>query len=130
MQRALDWLREAEGEFQAAQDLYAHGHWSWCCFTCQQAAEKALKAVGEHFRQHLVGHNLNQLVQTLQNFVAVPESIRLACARLNRYYIPTRYPNAFDRGAPVDQFLKSDAQEALDDARTVVGFARSVVGTP
>lgn len=129
MQRSLDWLREAEGELQAAQDLYKHGHWSWCCFTCQQAAEKALKAIGEHFRQHLIGHNLNLLVQTLQNFIAVPESVRLACARLNRYYIPTRYPNAFDRGAPVDQFFEPDAREALEDARTVVDFARSVVGT-
>ncbi len=129
MQRIEDWMREAEAELQAARDLLAHGHWSWCCFTCQQSAEKALKAIGEHFRQSLVGHNLNLLLRDLQAFIAIPENVRQACARLNRYYIPTRYPNAFDRGAPVDQFFERDAKEAVQDAELVLEFARSVIGT-
>lgn len=130
MQRVQDWFREAEAELQAARDLYLHGDWSWCCFTCQQAAEKALKAVGEHFRHYLVGHNLNLLVQALENYLAVPEEVRRACIRLNRYYIPTRYPDAFDQGAPVDQFFEGDAQEALRDAEIVIDFARDVIATP
>ncbi|MCS7192932.1 MAG: HEPN domain-containing protein [Armatimonadetes bacterium] len=130
MQRTEDWMREAEAELQAARDLMAHSHWSWCCFTCQQSAEKALKAIGEHFRQNLVGHNLNLLLRDLQGFVAIPEDVRQACARLNRYYIPTRYPNAFDRGAPVDQFFEGDAREALQDAELVLEFARRVITAP
>ncbi len=130
MQRTEDWMREAEAELQAARDLLAHGHWSWCCFTCQQAAEKALKAVGEYFRQHLVGHNLNLMLWEMQPFTAIPEDVRQACARLNRYYIPTRYPNAFDRGAPVDQFFEQDAKEAVQDAELVLEFARRVIATP
>lgn len=130
MQRTEDWMREAEAELQAARDLLTHGHWSWCCFTCQQAAEKALKAVGEHFRQHPHGNNLNLLLRALQPYIAAPEEIQQACARLNRYYIPTRYPNAFDRGAPVDQFFEQDAKEAVRDAELVIEFARRVIGTP
>jgi len=130
LQRTEDWLREAEAELQVARDLLEHGHWSWCCFTCQQAAEKALKALGEHFRQDLFGHNLNLLLQGLQTFVSIPDEVRQACARLNRYYIPTRYPNAFDRGAPVDQFFEHDAREAVCDAELVVQFARNIVGSP
>ena len=129
MQRTEDWMREAEAELQAARDLLAHGHWSWCCFTCQQSAEKALKAVGEYFRQHLVGHNLNLMLWELQPFITIPESVRQACARLNRHYIPTHHLNAFDRGAPVDQFFEQDAKEAVQDAELVLEFARSVIGT-
>ncbi|MFN3928786.1 MAG: HEPN domain-containing protein [Thermoflexus sp.] len=85
------------------------GHWAWCCFTCQQAAEKALKALGEHFHHPLFGHNLNILLSALAAYVEIPPTIREACARLNRFYIPTRYPNAFDQGAPADQFFETDA---------------------
>ncbi len=128
MRRVQDWLREAEAEFQAASDLLAHRHWSWCCFTCQQAAEKALKALGEHFRELQFGHNLNLLIQALEVYTSIPEPIRQAASRLNRCYIPTRYPNAFDRGAPADQFFEADAREALEDAKEVMEFVRSVVG--
>jgi len=127
MQRADDWLREAQAEWQAAHDLFRNGHWSWCCFTCQQAAEKALKAVGEHFRHPLFGHNLNILLDALAVYADIPSGVREACARLNRFYIPTRYPNAFDRGAPVDQFLESDARQALQDAAEVIRFAESFI---
>jgi len=98
MQRDQDWLREAHAELQAARDLFRGGHWSWCCFTCQQTAEKALKALCEHFRNPQFGHNLNLLRQALEAHMSMLESAQMACARLNRYYILTRYPNAFDRG--------------------------------
>ncbi|MBI3456101.1 MAG: HEPN domain-containing protein [Candidatus Rokubacteria bacterium] len=130
MQRARDWLREAQAELGAARNLLAGRNWSWCCFTCQQAAEKALKAIGEHFRSPQLGHNLNLLVEAIRAQVAVPPSVEMACARLNRHYIPTRYPNAFDRGAPVDQFFEPDARQALEDAQEVVDFATRLAGPP
>ncbi|MBS7656216.1 HEPN domain-containing protein [Candidatus Bathyarchaeota archaeon] len=122
-----DWLREAEAEFEAAKTLFAYKHWSWCCFTCQQAAEKALKALSEYFHEPQLGHNLNLLIQALEARILIPERIRQAASRLNRYYIPTRYPNAFDRGAPADQFFEADAHEALEDAKKVMEFVRSNV---
>lgn len=129
MRRVEDWLREAQAEFEAAQDLFAHRHWSWCCFTCQQATEKALKALGEYFREPQSGHNLNILVQALEAHTSIPEPIQKAASRLNHYYIPTRYPNAFDRGAPADQFFEMDAYQALEDTKEVMKFVQSLVGT-
>jgi len=123
-------LREARAEFEAARDLYDTGHWSWCCFTCQQAAEKALKAVCEHFRTPQRGHNLNALLQAIEAHTNVPGDVQMACARLNRYYIPTRYPNAFDRGAPTDQFFELDARQALEDTEEVLRFVERVVRSP
>ena len=129
-QRAKDWLKEAQAEFRAGRDLLTGKHWSWCCFTCQQAAEKALKAVSEQFRSPQFGHNLNLLLEAVETHIPVPESVRVACARLNRYYIPTRYPNAFDRGAPAEQFFEADARQALADAEEVLRLAEGVIGPP
>ena len=130
MQREQDWLREAHAEFRAARDLLRGGHWSWCCFTAQQAAEKALKAICEHVRMPHFGHNLNVLRQAIEAQATVPEPVRQACARLNRYYIPTRYPDAFDRGAPADQFFEADAQQAMRDVEEVMDFAERLVRPP
>jgi HEPN domain-containing protein len=130
MQRAEDWLNEAQAELRAGRDLLTGEHWSWCCFTCQQAVEKALKAMCEHFRTPQFGHNLNMLLQAVEAHLSVAESMRMACARLNRYYIPTRYPDAFDRGAPADQFFAADAHQAVADAEEVIGFATDIIGSP
>ena len=130
MQRDQDWLREGQAELRAARDLLGGGHWSWCCFTAQQAAEKALKAVCEHLRTPQFGHNLNVLRQSIEARLTVPESVATACARLNRHYIPTRYPEAFDRGAPADQFFEADARQAVGDAAEVMDFAERLVRPP
>lgn len=130
MQRTRDWLKEAEAELSAARDLLKGKHWSWCCFTCQQAAEKALKALCEHFRSPQFGHNLNLLLQAIEAHTAIGEAVRMACTRLNRYYIPARYPNAFDRGAPAEQFFETDARQALEDVEEVYRFAESIIGSP
>ena len=51
-------------------------------------------------------------------------SLREAAIRLDRYNIPTRYPNGFDEGTPLDDFLESDSREAIDNAEQVIEFVR------
>ncbi len=111
-----------------AQDVTCSpGSTGRCCFTCQQAAEKALC---DHFRTPQFGHNLNLLVQAVETHTSKGEPVRMACARLNRYYIPTRYPAAFDRGAPADQFFETDAAQAVVDAEEVLRVATDIIGSP
>lgn len=126
LRRTADWLEQAKGELKAAEDLHASGDYAWCCFASQQAAEKALKAVLEHYRSPTAGHNLLALVEEIAGFTSVPESIRNASLVLNRYYIATRYPNAFPSGAPVHMYAESDASQAVKLAREVLSFAREV----
>ncbi|MFN0074769.1 MAG: HEPN domain-containing protein [Chloroflexota bacterium] len=127
MQRELDWLREAESELAAARDLVATGHWAWCRFTSQQVAEKALKAICEAQRLNPYGHNLNMLVQVIESLGPVPPEVTDGSIRLNRFYIPTRYPDAFDQGAPSDQYFETDARQALKDAEVIVSHARDAL---
>ncbi|MDI6760973.1 MAG: HEPN domain-containing protein, partial [Candidatus Brocadiaceae bacterium] len=44
MRDTRKWLVEAEADLRAAMDSLKDGHFNWCCFQSQQAAEKALKA--------------------------------------------------------------------------------------
>jgi len=102
----------------------------WCCFTCHQAAEKALKAVREDVGDPQTGCNLNILRDAAGDYVTAYGEVRNARARLNRLYIPTRYPDAFPMGAPAEQFFKMDAEEALNDAEAVLRYAEEAVGSP
>lgn len=128
LRRTVDWMEQAKGEFKAARDLYATSNYAWCCFTCQQAAEKALKAILEHLRTPTYGHNLLALVSEISKYIDVPKEVKDACRILNRYYIPTRYPNAFPSGAPIHMFNEEDAEEALKHLEKVIEYARRVTG--
>jgi HEPN domain-containing protein len=70
------------------------------------------------------GHSLLALVTGLA--AADPEtlSLRETAIRLDRYYIPTRDPNGFDEGAPLDYFLESDSREAIGHAEQIIEFVR------
>ncbi len=42
--------------------------------------------------------------------------------RLDRFYILTRYPNGFDRGAPREYFGAEDSSGAIADADRILEF--------
>jgi HEPN domain-containing protein len=130
VERSRDWLKEAQAELAAARDLFSGGHWSWCCFTAQQAAEKAIKALCEHYRSPQSGNNLNILLQSVAAQTVVEQRVLSAGARLNRYYIPARCPDAFPQGAPAEQFFDADAHSALADAEEISKFAEGIIGPP
>jgi len=127
MNREADWISEALSEYEAAEVLFKAGYYSWCCFTCQQSAEKGLKAILEHFHNPRIGHNLVSLVEEVEKYNSVPTSLSQACYILNRYYIATRYPDAFTSGAPKDMFSELDAETALRYAKEIVEFAKNIL---
>ena len=128
MRRTRDWLDQAEGDLKAARDLCDTGNYAWSCFASQQSAEKSLKAILESLAIPSIGRNLLPLASTVSEKIKVPDSVKSACKRLNRFYIPTRYPNAFPSGAPVHMYDKEDAVQALKDAEEVFNFAKKVTG--
>ncbi len=145
--RWRDWLRQAEAEMDVARTLQDAGHWAWACLASQQAAEKAVRAVLEAALARPPGHDLAALTAELQRAgvstpttveqaalrlaqgrprirAGHPEPRRRAAYRLNRYYITTRYPDAYTEGAPTDKFTSADAEQAIEDAQLLLDFAR------
>jgi HEPN domain-containing protein len=69
------------------------------------------------------GHSVLQLLMELADGGSVVPEGLLDCARtLDRFYIPTRYADAFEQGSPFQYFAHADATRAVECARQIVDF--------
>ena len=123
-ERSADWLRQAEHDCQHARNASADGDYDWACFAAQQAGEKALKALVARLGGDAWGHSLLTLVTALSPLEPEVAPLREAAIVLDRFDIPTRYPNGFDAGAPADYFLEADARQAIAHAEQIIEVVR------
>ncbi|MEM3486555.1 MAG: HEPN domain-containing protein, partial [Candidatus Methanomethyliaceae archaeon] len=63
MERSQDWMDQAEGDLVHAQNDAEHGFYDWSCFSAQQAAEKAVKAVFQRLGGEAWGHSVADLLR-------------------------------------------------------------------
>lgn len=54
--------------------------------------------------------------------MTIPEEILTRAKKLDKYYIPTRYPNGFEIGAPKEYFTEEEAKEAIKNAEKIIKF--------
>jgi HEPN domain-containing protein len=120
--RAADWMGQAERDLRAAEASMEAGLFEWACFIAQQAAEKAVKAVAQARGGDVMGHAVSRLVAEV--FGQAPDEIAEPARRLDKFYIPTRYPNGWAAGKPGDYYSREDAEAAIADAQRVVGYCQ------
>ena len=125
MNRWRDWLDQAKRDLEKAELDINHEFFEWACFTAQQSAEKAIKALGMKIGVDLWGHSLTEMLGLLEDKVDIPESVKDFARLLDRYYIPTRYPNGFASGKPADYFTRKEAEDAVSAAREILRFCES-----
>jgi HEPN domain-containing protein len=126
--RHEDWFRQAEADLRHARNARKDGDHEWACFAAQQSAEKALKAVVQALGGEAWGHSVTVLAGQLRERLVVSDELVDAGRRLDKHYIPTRYPNGFDTGAPTDYYTASEAEAAIEDAHMIVEFSRDSLG--
>ena len=120
--RATDWFRQAERDFEQALDSQVAGRHEWTCFAAQQAAEKAVKALHLARGQEAWGHVVARLLQELPE--PPPAELVERGRVLDNFYIPARYPDSHPEGSPFEHFGPLQSQDALDHARTILAFVR------
>ena len=98
MERSKDWIDEAEGDLEHAKSDAERGYYNWACFSAQQAAEKAVKAVFQKLGAEAWGHSVADLLTELAKRHNVTEEFINAALELDKAYIPARYPNAHPSG--------------------------------
>jgi HEPN domain-containing protein len=125
--RSQDWLAQARRDLEHAVHSCDYKEFEWACFSAQQAGEKAVKAVYFHLHAEGWGHSVFNLLKSLPEKAAVPEGIIDAAKVLDKHYIPTRYPNGFDRGIPADYYTRKEAEQAIEYARTVIEFCEGLL---
>ncbi|HEV2719677.1 MAG TPA: HEPN domain-containing protein [Thermoanaerobaculia bacterium] len=118
--RSRDWMAQAQDDLEAALVLRDGGKHGQACFTAQQAAEKAVKAVHLSRLVPPWGHSIIELLEALHD---VPESLMENARVLDGYYIPTRYPNGHASGASFRYYGPRQSQQAIEYAREIVEYA-------
>lgn len=129
MNRSQDWLSQAERDLTKAEIDMEYAYWEWACFTSQQAAEKACKALMLHSGRTVWGYAITPMLRSLTE-IRVPEQIIKDGQLLDTYYIPTRYPNGFAEGKPADYFNESNARQAIHAAGAIIRFCKDLIDQP
>lgn len=126
-ERSRDWMAQARRDLENARWEREGGFHEWACFVAQQAAEKAAKAVIQRVGAEAWGHSVAALLEALGREYEVEERL-MRCGRLlDRFYIPARYPNGWDSGAPKDYYEEEDAEQAVACAERILRFCEGLL---
>ena len=126
---AYRWFKTAEDDLDTAEILMANGKYAHACFHFQQAAEKAVKAIFYFEGDDPWGHSVKKLIDDLERVDLSAHQSLAAFSRpatvLDRFYIPTRYPNGLPDITPDQAFNEQDAATCLDFAGSILNTART-----
>lgn len=127
MERSRDWMEQAENDLEHAKSDMERGFYNWACFSAQQSAEKAVKAVFQRMKAEAWGHSVADLIEELSKFHSLPEKLKDAALELDKAYIPTRYPNAHPSGAPKSLYTEEEARRLIEYATKIVEFCSGLL---
>jgi HEPN domain-containing protein len=129
MSDPASWLRLAREDLRMAEWAQSEAIHNQACFHAQQCAEKAVKAWLAH-----TGitppriHQLTVLVSLLPH--ALEDEDAAGLMLLDRFYVPTRYPDALPGSLEDGLPDESDAVEAVTTARAVLTTVVRVIEGP
>jgi len=123
-ERSRDWLRQAEADLRHAGHARDAADFDWGAFASHQAAEKAAKALFQKLHLDAWGHTVSVLLASLPDAARPPDALVDQAKKLDKHYIPTWYPNGFERGAPTDFYTRAEADRCIGFAEAVIDFCR------
>jgi len=126
-ERHADWLRQAKRDLAHARRAAEDGDHEWSCFAAQQGAEKAVKAVYQRLGAVTWGYSVTMLLTSLPETCLPRETLVERAKALDKHYIPTRYPNGFEQGAPMDYYTRAEAERSIEDAQAIVHFCEDIL---
>ncbi len=127
---AQRWLKQSQHDLERADRDKEDKFYSDCCFMSEQASQKALKAYLFFTGERSVAiHSLVKLVVASTEKDKDFETLKDAARILDKYYIPTRYPDALPMPAvPYEEYDIDDAQEALNCGKEILGLVNKKIG--
>lgn len=117
------WLEFADYDLKTARWELKGKIYTSACYACQQAAEKALKALTLAKREIVPKvHSLDRLMSELKRIGVNVSEIEKEAQELDKYYIFTRYPGQY--GGPEGLYDENDAKSAVASAEKILRFVR------
>ena len=120
-------MDQAEGDLEHAKSDLERGFFDWACFSSQQAAEKAVKAVFQKMGAEAWGHSVADLLQELSRRHPVPEELINGALELDKAYISARYPNAHPSGSPRTRYTANEARRLIEYAEGIIEFCQGLL---
>lgn len=118
-----NWLDFAYEDLRMAELALKEKIYNQVCFHSEQCVEKVLKAIIIYSgRIHPPSHKLVDLLTYLGK--SIFDDLKEEIILLDRFYIPTRYPDALPGSLPEGLPDEDDAKKALDTARLVLDKAK------
>lgn len=120
-----EWVKRAQYDLETARAMLNSGRYFYVVFCCQQAVEKALKAVIIEKTGRLAPriHNLPRLVDLAQ--VQLDDTRMNLMARLSAFYFQSRYPGKTE--LPDGIAAKAHVQNVLLQTEETVTWLLSVL---
>jgi HEPN domain-containing protein len=115
-------MDEAVGDLEHARSDRERGFYNWACFSAQQAAEKAVKAVFQKMGAEAWGHSVADLLQELSSHHAVASELVDGALELDKVYIPARCPNTHPSGSPRQRYTEREAKRLIGYGEGIVDF--------
>ena len=126
------WLSTADDDLDTASILKKNKKYAHACFHAQQAGEKAIKAVWYFLDADPWGHSIKKLIVDLarndQKIYNSLKSLEKTGMILDRFYIPTRYPNGLPDITPDMAFAEEDATTCIDFAQLILDKVKDITG--
>ncbi len=131
IREAIRWFTTAEDDKDSAVILKENGKFAHSCFHAQQAGEKALKAVWYFADADPWGHSIKKLIEDLNSvdlklYQRLESYTRMGMV-LDRFYIPTRYPNGLPDITPDVAFTDEDADTCITYSKKILDEVRSIL---
>jgi len=127
-ERTANWLGEANWDLENAKILFENDRFNTVVFHCQQAAEKAVKALLYHNKLNGWGHSIYSLLEKYkeiknENF----NDIKRTALSLDKHYITTCYPDALPNIAPHKAYTIQEAELAIIQATDIINFVNKEI---
>ncbi len=129
LEAARRWLAQAEHDLQVTRIMFENGLWAKTCFESEQTAQLALKAFLYGLGRRAINiHSIGELILECgshdEDFLVYLDRGKT----LDKYYLPTRYPDALPPPAiPYQSFTEDEARQALDLAVDLVQLVRQKI---
>ncbi len=121
--RVSNWLDEAHADLKSSEVLIQGERFNAAVFHCQQAAEKAMKALLLSCHKAPWGHSVwNLYLEASECLKIENQDVEKAAKTLDFHYISSRYPDAFPSGTAAEHYDLEDAKGALTWAKRVMEF--------
>jgi len=126
MKKGNNWFVFAEEDIKMAELAFKEKIYNQVCFHSQQGVEKILKGYLESKNKlSPKTHKLTDIASLIKNTEL--KNLKNEIILLDRFYIPTRYPDAIPGSLPEGLPTEKDAIEALRIAKKVMKLIKNLV---